>query len=91
MPSRQVAVVVVFIALLTCTTAPVALIDVSVIVGPPAGSTKLCPAAVRPVKAVPVGVVLRSSVQTLLCCVSETVPLRPSSSPSDCGRCRWCR
>src|SRR2546423_560143 len=55
---------------------PPALIAISVIGGPPAGSVKLCPAAVRPVKVVPVGVVLSSSVQTLLCWVSEVTPLR---------------
>jgi hypothetical protein len=35
--------------LLTTMVAPVALIDCSVMVGPPAGSAKLCPAAVSPV------------------------------------------
>ncbi len=89
-PSRQVGAAVLFIGLVTCTTAPVALIDISVIVGPPAGSTKVCPAAVRPVKVVPAGVVLRSSVQTLLCWVSVVDAVAGRAS-SDCGRRRWCR
>src|SRR3954462_15038610 len=75
-PSRQVAVGLALPAWVTCTVAPAALIAISVIVGPPAGSVKLCPAAVRPVKVVPDGVVLSSSVQTLLCWVSEVTPLR---------------
>ena len=79
LPSRQVGEPVP-IALSTTMVAPVGLMACNVMVAPPLGSLKDCPAVVRPVNVLLDGVMLRSIVHVLFCARPAVVLAVPRMS-----------